>query len=216
MIVGAGLSGYAAAAKLMEKGFKDLTILEAENRIGGRINSIAIDNNKFIDLGAQWVHGEKGNSIFEMIEGNFKYGSSNFDELDLKYLSSTGNSADIIKKDLDTLGEVAEKLSHSYNAMRKFNGSVGDFMTSQYKKLTADSKYSKISDEAKQQVLDFVQKGTLATEAASSWFDVSAKLSAMSMEAEGDEYITWRTEGFKTVFDFISVNIKVKNLNFLI
>lgn len=214
MIVGAGLSGYAAAAKLMEKGFKDLTILEAENRIGGRINSIAIDNNKFIDLGAQWVHGEKGNSIFEMIEGNFKYGSSNFDELDLKYLSSTGNSANIIKKDLDTLGEVAEKLSHSYNAMRKFNGSVGDFMTSQYKKLTADSKYSKISDESKQQVLDFVQKGTLATEAASSWFDVSAKLSAMSMEAEGDEYITWRTEGFKTVFDFISVNIKVKNQNF--
>lgn len=56
MIVGSGLSGYAAAAKLMENGFKDIIILEAESYQGGRINSTEIDKNKFIDYGAQWVN----------------------------------------------------------------------------------------------------------------------------------------------------------------
>lgn len=37
IIVGAGISGIAAATKLYENGFNDITILEAENRIGGRV-----------------------------------------------------------------------------------------------------------------------------------------------------------------------------------
>lgn len=37
VIVGAGPSGIAAAAKLLENGFKNVTILEAEDRIGGRV-----------------------------------------------------------------------------------------------------------------------------------------------------------------------------------
>lgn len=207
VIVGSGLSGYAAAAKLMENGIKDITILEAESRTGGRINSVEIATNKYIDLGAQWVHGEKENSIFEMIDGNFKYGSSTFDDQDLLYLSSTGNVADINKEDLDTLGRVAERISHSYKTMKNFDGSLGDYMMSQYKKLYGDSKYASITNETKQQFIDFAEKGALATEAASSWFEVSAKLTATSSEAEGDEYVTWRTDGFKTVFDFIQVNI---------
>lgn len=42
IIIGAGASGIAAASRLLEKGFDParLTILEAENRIGGRINTI--------------------------------------------------------------------------------------------------------------------------------------------------------------------------------
>lgn len=37
VIVGAGVSGIAAASKLFENGFTNLILLEAENRIGGRI-----------------------------------------------------------------------------------------------------------------------------------------------------------------------------------
>lgn len=40
MIVGAGASGIAAASKLIENGFENLIILEAENRIGGRVNTV--------------------------------------------------------------------------------------------------------------------------------------------------------------------------------
>lgn len=37
IIVGAGVSGIAAASRFMENGFKNIKILEAQDRIGGRI-----------------------------------------------------------------------------------------------------------------------------------------------------------------------------------
>lgn len=208
VIVGSGLSGYAAAAKLMENDINDIIILEAEYQTGGRINSSAIDDDetKFIDFGAQWVHGQKRNSIYEMIDGNFDFGSSNFEELELSYLSSSGNVADINTKNLDTLMILIEKISNSYKAMRAFDGSLGDFVISEFKKQITDPKYATISEETKQQALEFVEKGTLATEAAPSWLDVSARLTASAGEAEGDQYLTWRTVGYRTVFDFITVS----------
>ena len=39
IIIGAGAAGIAAASKLLKDGIKDVTILEAENRIGSRINT---------------------------------------------------------------------------------------------------------------------------------------------------------------------------------
>lgn len=40
VVVGAGLAGLAAAKTLLENGFTDVTILEASDRIGGRVQSV--------------------------------------------------------------------------------------------------------------------------------------------------------------------------------
>src|SRR3712207_2812119 len=59
IVVGAGIAGLAAARRLREEGYR-VTVLEARNRIGGRIltdASLGIP----IDLGASWIHGEDGN-----------------------------------------------------------------------------------------------------------------------------------------------------------
>ena len=46
IIIGAGASGLAAASRLVEKGIdpSKITILEAENRIGGRILTVPHGN----------------------------------------------------------------------------------------------------------------------------------------------------------------------------
>ena len=56
VIVGAGFSGLAAAYKLKNAGWK-VTILEARDRIGGRVYSYSFPQNKnFVcELGAEWV-----------------------------------------------------------------------------------------------------------------------------------------------------------------
>lgn len=56
IVLGAGISGLGAARKLSEKNY-DVTILEARNRIGGRIFSHTIDENDnlVVELGAEWV-----------------------------------------------------------------------------------------------------------------------------------------------------------------
>jgi len=62
IVIGAGISGAAAAQSLVSKGY-NVTVLEARTRIGGRTWT---DNSTLsipIDLGAQWIHGNVGNPI---------------------------------------------------------------------------------------------------------------------------------------------------------
>lgn len=53
IVIGAGAAGIAAAIKLVSNGFRNVTILEAENRVGGRIHTIPFGAN-VVDMGAQW------------------------------------------------------------------------------------------------------------------------------------------------------------------
>ncbi len=60
-IIGAGMSGLSAAHKLSRAGV-EVTVVEARDRIGGRIftdNSLGVP----LDLGASWIHGIKQNPL---------------------------------------------------------------------------------------------------------------------------------------------------------
>lgn len=64
VVVGAGMAGLAAAHRLADAGVK-VTVLEARERIGGRMwtdTSLGVP----IDLGAAWIHGTDGNPLVEL------------------------------------------------------------------------------------------------------------------------------------------------------
>jgi len=65
VVIGAGASGVACATKLLELGFQNVLVVEAEDRLGGRIHTIPFADN-VIDLGAQWCHGERDNIVYEL------------------------------------------------------------------------------------------------------------------------------------------------------
>ena len=54
IVIGAGLSGLIVAKYLQNYG-KNVLIIEAQERIGGKIYGKYLDNNIGIDLGAQWI-----------------------------------------------------------------------------------------------------------------------------------------------------------------
>lgn len=64
IVIGAGFSGLAAANKLNQRNF-NVTVLESQNRIGGRVFSHQMNDNLVVELGAEWV-GNSHNRILEL------------------------------------------------------------------------------------------------------------------------------------------------------
>jgi len=56
IVVGAGFAGLAAADALQRAGV-EVTVLEARDRVGGRVHSRTLENGATIELGAEFVHG---------------------------------------------------------------------------------------------------------------------------------------------------------------
>jgi len=65
IVVGAGIAGLAAANELNSQGF-DVIVLEARDRIGGRMWSSDDWSGSTVDLGASWIHGIENNPITDL------------------------------------------------------------------------------------------------------------------------------------------------------
>lgn len=67
LIIGAGISGLAAARMLSDAGHT-VTVLEARDRIGGRIWTERAWDDAPIDLGASWIHGVNQNPVARLAQ----------------------------------------------------------------------------------------------------------------------------------------------------
>ena len=65
VIIGAGIAGLSAASKLHKSGQVEVCVLEASERVGGRIHTGKIGENT-VEFGAAWIHGTVDNPIFDM------------------------------------------------------------------------------------------------------------------------------------------------------
>lgn len=68
IVIGAGVAGLTAASELKRMG-KDVLVLEARDRLGGRIFSQKV-NHEIYDLGASWIHGIENNPIWSIVQHN--------------------------------------------------------------------------------------------------------------------------------------------------
>jgi len=112
IIVGAGISGLAAADNLAYSG-KDVLVLEARNRIGGRIWS-RLWNGVTIEEGANWIHTSDGNPLTQFAE---KHGFTTY-ETPLNSMVAYLNGEEINNDVYDNL----VKDFWSYIITKQYNG----------------------------------------------------------------------------------------------
>ena len=124
IIVGAGMSGIAAASTFYNSGLTNFLILEARSEIGGRMRSVEFAGIQ-IELGANWIQGvdpsgsprERVNPIWELkqrcgLEGQL----SDFDSRIVYGENGVDLTSALRDDDLDAAYERVEQLSKSQQA----------------------------------------------------------------------------------------------------
>ena len=64
VVIGAGIAGLTAAKQLHEQGFS-VEILEASDRVGGRVRT-NLSAGVCFEEGAGWIHGIDGNPLIDL------------------------------------------------------------------------------------------------------------------------------------------------------
>ncbi|XP_066139168.1 uncharacterized protein [Euwallacea fornicatus] len=213
VIVGAGAAGIAAATKLISHGFSNVVVLEAENRIGGRIHSIPFEGTT-VELGAQWIHGEEGNAIYDMVKdlGLVDHPKSSTYH-DLTYFTSGG---DKLNKNLtDRLHEIACNIAEDIETATKSRTSLKQYFHDQYDAMV-DQKYGVHNKEIVRvatMIKEWYCKFYLCMDPADSLDAVAVDSLFMYQEVDGDHLIHWKTNGYSTIFDVMmdKANVSVKD-----
>ena len=119
IVIGAGISGLAAAKKLASKGFT-VIILEAQAKVGGRLRTDRSLGVAF-DEGASWIHGVDGNPITSLAQ---QAGMTTFHTDDESFVSydigGVLRSDAVFSSAEDEFYAILDSLSQSGNASQSF------------------------------------------------------------------------------------------------
>ncbi|CAD6234013.1 GSCOCG00007476001-RA-CDS [Cotesia congregata] len=202
IIVGAGPSGIAAASRLIQNGF-DVTIFEAENRIGGRICSFQMGEYT-ADLGAEWVHGEKDNVAFELAWPlgllERAYENKEFNSSGI-FVGSDGEiiSEQVAAPLLKLLENISDTVGDVVGTLK--TGSVGEY--AEIKINEYFKSHPEISADKHKPLMESLNSAQMTMDGAKNWHEVSAKGFKDYADCEGDQLINWKHRTYSTILDIL-------------
>jgi monoamine oxidase len=131
LIVGAGMSGLAAAIDLKAAGYR-VIILEGRDRIGGRVHTDTSLNGLTLDLGASWIHGIRNNPISELANKyKIKTAVTNYDAM-IRYADNGSRISDSrdarIASNFDQLADAISKAQDEEAKDRSLSSFISSYL----------------------------------------------------------------------------------------
>lgn len=211
-----GAAGLAAASRLVEKGFDParITILEAENRIGGRIFTVQ-HGSSLIEIGAQWVHGKEGNVVHPLAEAAGEI------RTDIHTLESTGYADDVemVYRDgrkitADQLKEFKEILQRIYADSRRelaqWKTSLGEYFEYKFGKHLDQGSFTTMDRATALDLLDWAHRAQNIEDGSDNWMETCGVGSLEYHECVGDYTTVWK-RGYSALFDILMKNVPKRN-----
>ena len=189
IIVGGGISGLAAAKELKEHNI-DVLVLEAQDKVGGRLRtdrSLGID----FDEGASWIHGPKGNPITVLSD---KAGIQTYltPDTSLVVYDEEGNvyNNQLLDDQEDLYNGILEEIGG------KKSLSVYEYIKAEYPKLLKDNLWMYMWSA----FLEFDTGGDIKHLSAKYFYD--------DEEFKGEDRIV--TNGYDKITDFLATDVPIE------
>jgi len=203
IVVGAGVSGLAAARQLADEEWNVL-VLEARDRVGGRVWSNRIWPGVALDMGAGWLEGSEDNPITEIVE-EAEIDSIVYNE-DNDYLYKS-DGTEVSDEEIDDQEESYEKLMKEVDAIRR----------AKKKKSEPDVPLQTVIDQvlkgwnltsAQRQVIDYSVTTTIESDYAADSTELSCYYWDYGDGFDGDDYIF--PEGYDQVPKALAEELDVR------
>lgn len=198
LVIGAGLAGLAASRELTRAGHQ-VVVLEARDRIGGRIWTSNKWPDLALDLGATWIHGVTGNPITDIAN---RLGAKRLDTSFARTVVYNTNGQLLSEREEAELDRIRNQV---FDRLRKAQGSDADTSVQQAVALL-EEKFAGYPTALR--FLNFCLSGEIEHEYAGSTRRLSVRWFDSAKEFGGDDVLF--AQGFKIITEHLAQDIDIK------
>lgn len=198
VVIGAGMSGLAAARVLHDQG-QDVLMLEGRDRLGGRLWT----SNKWpdmpVDLGASWIHGTQDNPLTSLADKAKAKQCETSYERSIAYRVGGQELGDAAEQQLDRLrSRLGKALRAAQNAEQDV--SIRQFVTALAKQMDADAETIRL--------LNFIVSSEIEQEYAGSAERLSTHWYDSAEAFEGEDVLL--AQGFQIIVQHLAKGLSIR------
>ncbi|RXN11052.1 dnaJ -like protein [Labeo rohita] len=209
VIIGSGFAGLAAAATLVKAGFKNVLVLEAKERIGGRVNTTKPFTENIIEVGANWIHGQKGNPLYKIAKEQNLLSEGACASRNMCLPRSVSSRDYFFKEDGKPVPKkIVDQVSSLFSKLT--DKAFDDELAPKHRDLTLgaylDDAFGEsplAATEDGQQVFEWCKRTECTDEACSSLYEVSASQISNYTALEGGFFNTLGPGGYRAILDVL-------------
>ena len=198
LVIGAGIAGLAAASELKRMGH-EVVVLEARERIGGRICTSRRWNDAPLDLGATWIHGVEDNPITALANKlQLKRIETSYDK-SVTYMTSGKLLTDAQQQ---TFGQLKRQLKQALEQAQQQDNDVSVWQAL----VPTLNQYNTSSDAYR--MLTFILNSEIEQEYSGSAEQLSVQWFDDGQEFDGEDELF--VDGFGVIVDHLAQALDIK------